>query len=110
MPRAAREVAAERRDTGQCARGDPVTVDIQVAREAFDLLEVLCAQHFPAVGTILVVPPQPAAHPVVHTDVEIGHHEYGRLKTLREVECLDGEIETLLGICRKECDVFRVSM
>ena len=64
----------------------------------------------PRSGRIGVVPREARAHPVVHPDVEIGHHEHRRLETLGEIECLDGEVKHSPGIRREERDVLRVAV
>ena len=95
---AAHEVGAARVHARQRALRDAVAVDVDVAMERLGGLELLGRQHFAAVGAVRGVPVELAAHPVVHADVEVRHHDDGRLQPVREIERRDGELEALARI------------
>src|SRR6266700_4123554 len=96
--------------TGQASRGNSVAIDVQVSRKSLNVLELLGAEHFPSIGTICVVPPEPGTLPIVHPDIEIRYDEHRRLKTLGQIERLDREIEAFFGVRREKRDVLRVAV
>src|SRR5262249_18693933 len=63
MAGAAREIAAPRRRAWNRARRDAVAVDVEIARELLDLLELRFAEHLAAIGAVAVVPRESWAHP-----------------------------------------------
>ena len=110
VPRAAREVRRLRMHARQRAIGNAVTVLVEVAIELLELRDLLLAQHLAAIGAVAVVPLQVAAHPVVHADVEVRHHEHRGLQALGEIERLHRHVEALLRIRRIQADVPRVAV
>ena len=63
---------------------------------------MLSAEELAAVRPIAVVPFKVIAHPVVHADVQVQHHDHRGLQSVRQVECLDGQLEALVGIGREQ--------
>ena len=95
---------------GSVAVRNAVAVDVEVAVERLDLLELLGAEHLAAIRHVVVVPLELRDHPVVHADVEIGQHEDRRLQALGEVEGHRRHLEALLGIRRKQQHVLGVAV
>jgi hypothetical protein len=56
VARAAHEVRALRMHAGERPGGNPITVDVEIAGEALDALQLLGTEHFAAIGAIAVVP------------------------------------------------------
>ena len=59
---------------------------------------------------VVVVPLQIVAHPVVHADVQVQHHHHRGLQPVRQVECLHGQFEALVGIGREQQHVAGVTV
>ncbi len=110
VARAAREVGALRMHARQRAVGNAVAVHVEIAMELLHLLELLLRIHLAAIGDVAVIPLEIRTHPVVHADVEIGHHEDGRLQPFGEIEGIAREVEALLGIARKQAHVLGVAV
>ncbi len=59
--------------------GDTVPIDIEITGKALAALEHFPSHHLPSVKMISVIPLERTAQPLVHSYVQIQHHEYGRL-------------------------------
>ena len=94
---------------GQRAVRDAVAVDVLVAAPLADRLQRLRRQHLAAVERRLGIRER-LGHPVVHAEVEIGHHEDRRLEALGEVEGLDGHRVALGDRRRQQQDVLGVAV
>ena len=70
----------------QRAPGDAIAINILVATEVEAGVELLGAEHLAAVVATGVVPLQGLAQPLVHADVQVGHHEHRRLQALCQIE------------------------
>ena len=116
MARAPREVGGEGMlgRSRQRAPRDPVPVHVLVSLESPELLHVPVdvparPQHLAAIERLLRIG-EGIAHPVVHPEVEVHHHEDRRLEALRQVERLARHLGALLDASRDEQDVARVAV
>ncbi len=110
MPAAAREP----RCLGMIgARKSPVTdgiaVHVFVASETAQPFEVFRGQHLAAIQRLLRIL-EWLRHPVVHAQIEIGHHEHRRLQLLGEIEGVARHAETFGNTARQQHRMSRVSM
>ncbi len=78
----------------QRAIADAVAVDVLVAGEAAQAIEVFLGEHFAALNRLLGIFER-VGHPVVHAEIEVGHDEHRRLQLLGQVKRLAGHGEAL---------------
>ena len=93
----------------ESAVGDRVAVDILIAAEASEAIQVFGAENFAAVeglGRVF----EGLGHPVVHAEVEIGEDEDGRLEALGKIESGAGKLEALFHVARQQDDVPCIAM
>ena len=85
-------------DAGIRPIGYAVAIHVQVAVEGLRGLQFLGVEHLAVIGPVTVVPLKFVAHPVVHADVQIEHHDHRGLQPIRQVECRHGQIKAFVGI------------
>ena len=73
------------------------------------IAEVFGGQHLAAVDRLIGIRKR-IGRPVIHAQVEVGHHEHGSLKALGEIEGVARHAETFFGRARKEHRVLRVAV
>src|SRR6266700_1891680 len=93
----------------QCPVADRVSVHVFVAAKATELVEILLGQNLSTLNRLLWIRER-IGHPVVHTQIEIGHYENYGLNLLRPIERAHRHFETLVRRGRKEHDVLGVAM
>ena len=100
MAGAAREVSRQRvLGAGNRAVADAVAVDVLVALELAESLQVLGVQDLAVLDRLGGIGKR-LGEPEVHAQVEVGRHEDGRLELLGQVECLDGQRVAFRDRCR----------
>ncbi len=105
--RTAREEAAFRRvRAGIRAVADTVAVDVDIAAELLDAVEIFGVIHLAAVVTARVVPHERIRHHFVHAEFEVGHDDDRRLQPIGDVERVGRKVETLLRRRRNQHHVF----
>ena len=93
----------------QRAVADAVSVNVFVAGETAEAVEIFLAEHLAAIdrrGRIF----ERIGHPVVHAEIEIGHDEDQRLELLGQIEGLGRHGEALFHGAGKQHDVLRIAV
>ena len=78
----------------QGAVADTVSIHVLVAGKPAEPIEIFLAQDLTALDRSVGIP-EWIRHPVVHTQVEIGHDEHERLEMFCQIEGVSGHRETL---------------
>src|SRR6266481_2173377 len=93
----------------QRAVRNAIAIDVGVALEASELLQVFGAEHLSAVELLLRIL-EWIRHPVVHPEIQVAHDKDRRLESLRKIEGLISHRETFFDARRKQHDVLRVTV
>ena len=93
----------------QGAVADAVAVHILVARETAGPFQVFRGQYLAAVLRLLGILER-LRHPVVHSEIEVGHDEHRRLQLLGEVESVTRHAEALGHAARQQHGMTRVAV
>ena len=96
------------------AVGDAVAVHVQIAAPGdalflFPSFQVFFPEHLAPVH-VLVGVGKGLAHPVVHAQVQVAHHEHRGLEPLGDVESAPAEFEGLVDVRREEEDVLGIAV
>ena len=94
--------------------GDAVPIHVQVAAPRHPLLlfpplQVFLPEDFAPVHRLLGIAKGPA-HPVVHAQVQVAHHEHHGLETLCDVESPPAKLEGFVDVGGEEQDVFGIAV
>src|SRR5215469_1085191 len=107
---AAREVGGGRViGPGESAVPDAITVNVFVAGESAEPVEVFLAQHLATPEGLLGIL-EGIGHPVVHAEIEVGHDEHQRLELLGEIEGVLRHGEAFLDGGRNQKNVLGIAM
>ena len=107
---AAREVGRRGMNgSGQRAVADAVSVDVFVAGESAEAVEIFLAEHLAAIDRRSGIF-EGIGHPVVHAEIEIGHDEDQRLELLGQIERFRRHAEALGHGAGKQHDVLGVAV
>ena len=94
----------------QGAPGDAVAVHVLVTPKIFAGFELGCGHNLAPVVLARRIPFEWLAQALVHTDVQIGHHEYRRLQPVCQVQCGRAMLEALVRVLRQQHHVFGVAV
>ncbi len=94
---------------GQSAIRDGVAIDVFVAAELAEALEVVGGENLAAVEGLVRIGER-VGHPVVHAEVEVGEDEDRGLQLLGEIEGGAGELVALHDTAGQKHDVLRVAV
>ena len=83
MAGTSREVRPLRMNAGQGSIRNRIAILVHVPIELIELLDLFLRQHLAAIGLVAIVPFEDRAHPIIHADIEIRHHEHRCLQPLR---------------------------
>ena len=75
-----------------------------------DAIKLFGGQYFSSVVLTVIVPNKRLRDMVVHTEIEVGHDDDGRLEAFGQIESIGGHLETLFWGSRKEQRMFRITM
>ena len=95
---------------GQRAPGNAVAIDILVAAEVAAGFELFGAHHLAAVEAARIVPGEGFAQPLVHADVQVGHHEHRRLQPVGQVQRRGRMLETFVRVLREQQHMLGVAV
>ena len=110
VPRPTREIRTFRMLARQGPICNTIPILIQVPLEPLHRFKVFSGKHLAPVRLIVHVPLQVRAHPVIHSDIEIGQHHYRRLQAVGKIERRNGHIETFLRVCREQQHMLRIAV
>ena len=74
------------------------------------LIELLGGQNLAAIVNSRVVPLERLGDVVVHAEIEIGHHDHGRLQPFGQVEGVGRHLETFFRRSGKQQRMFRIAV
>ena len=96
-----------------CARqgsvADTISIHVFVTGKISQTIQVFLGQHFAALNWLFRIF-KGIGHPVVHSQIKVGHYEYERLETLRQIKRILRHGEALFRGTWNQKNVFGVAM